>query len=133
MTLPPVSRQEEPSFQLLDDGYYWFLHPLFKDLANETGQYIDLYGDASFSGSDLAGLEEMLRLASKLIALQPTTWNVIVGYELVPYEKENHSRPHQKEKFATVDRALFQFSVSEWERVVTRAKELNRPVVCFGD
>ena len=25
-----------------DDGYYWFLHPLFERLAAETGQYIDL-------------------------------------------------------------------------------------------
>ena len=44
-----IPQQGEPSLWLNSDGYYWFLHPLIEKLASETGQYIDLYGDASFS------------------------------------------------------------------------------------
>ena len=124
--------QGEPSLQL-DDGYYWFLHTLFEDLAKVTGQYIDQYGDASFSGENLVPMEEMLKRASKLIASQPATWDIGIGWELVPSQKGTYSRPHLKRTFAAVDQAHFLFFVSQWERVVARAKELERPVVCFGD
>jgi hypothetical protein len=43
--------RSEPSLTLDDDGYYWFLHPLWERLRPETGQYIDLYGYAGFAGS----------------------------------------------------------------------------------
>jgi hypothetical protein len=39
-SLSPVNG--ELSISLDNDGYYWFLHPLFEDLRAATGQYIDL-------------------------------------------------------------------------------------------
>jgi hypothetical protein len=124
--------QNERSLQL-DEGYYWFLHPLYEDLARVTGQYIDLYGDASFSGKNLAALEQMLKRALRLIESQESTWNVCIGTELVPHQKVTYSPPHLKETLAAVEKARFLWLISQWEQVVTRAKELDRPVVCFGD
>ncbi len=48
-------------------GYYWFLHPLFHRLAEKTGQYIDLYGDAEFRGDDLQLFREILVEARQLV------------------------------------------------------------------
>ncbi len=55
-----------------DDGYYWFLHPLFVALAEETGQYVDLYGGARFQGQDLDALERALASSRQLIEVQPS-------------------------------------------------------------
>ena len=63
---------DEPSLGLEDDGYYWFLHPLFERLAGETGQYIDLYGDALFAGPDLLALSRMLSEARRLVGPSPS-------------------------------------------------------------
>lgn len=124
--------QNEPSLQL-DDGYYWFLYPLFVDLARTTGQSIDQYGDASFAGKNLAAMKDMLQHALNLIEPQPATWEVGIGWALVPYQRDTRTRPHLMGTFAVVDKAHFLLLVRQWERVVARAKELDRPVVCFGD
>jgi len=41
-----------------DAAPYWFMHTLFEKLAAETGQYIDLYGSASFAGARLTALNQ---------------------------------------------------------------------------
>ena len=51
-----VPERDEPSLFLEDDGYYWFLHPLFEGLQAETGQYIDSRR-RDFSRGSLAALE----------------------------------------------------------------------------
>ena len=130
-SLSPV--KGEPSISLDNDGYYWFLHPLFEDLRTTTGQYIDLYGDASFSGEQLVALEEMLKNARRLVDLQSAIWSVCIGYELVPRRKNARSRSRPKEIMATVEKQRFLAELDKWESIVARAKELNRPVVCFGD
>ena len=47
------SDPNEPFLAFGDDGYYWFLYPMFESLFAETGQFIDLYGYALFAGADL--------------------------------------------------------------------------------
>jgi hypothetical protein len=110
-SLIPV--QGEPSLYLEDDGYYWFLHPLFERLCAETRQYIDLYGDASFFDGALTALEQLLVEARDLIESQPETWQVDV--------------------YNVVRRDRFLELIARWEKVIARARELGRPVVCFGD
>src|SRR5688572_30095064 len=100
---------EEPSLWLTSDGYYWFLHPLFEDLHRETGQYIDLYGDAIFVGESLSALEQMLLNARKLVEAHPTSWDVHVGTQLSPEHKELHEVVHQDQ---------FVELLTRWERVV---------------
>jgi hypothetical protein len=82
----------EPSFSLEDGALYWFLHPLFVTLATRTGQYVDLYGDASFSGEQLSALEEMLTVAKELAEAQPESWEVHVGTQVAPVQKELFQR-----------------------------------------
>src|SRR5690242_164161 len=65
-------------------GYYWFLHPLFCSLAEKTGQYIDLYGDAEFRGDDLQSLRQTLVEARQLVETQPERWSVHVGTRSMP-------------------------------------------------
>jgi len=113
-----------PGIALDDDGYYWFLHPLFERLAAETGQYIDLYGNASFFGADLCALERMLKTARELVWSQPETWEVHTGTQI---------RPVHQEVFKPVERARMIQLLDTWDDAVRAAKEHERPIVCFGD
>jgi len=139
-SLVPV--QGEPSLFLDDDGYYWFLHPLFGRLQAETGQYIDLYGDASFLGESLAALERLLSEAQRLIESHPDTWDVCIGTQMLPKGKDLFKVEGRnivknwdsgKDIFNVVDRDEFLQLIEQWQKVIARARELGRPVVCFGD
>ena len=139
-SLVPV--QGEPSLFLDNNGYYWFLHPLFGRLQAETGQYVDLYGDASFLGESLAALERLLSEALTLIESQPETWDVSNGTQILPkgedlFKVEGRqivgNREYGKEIFNAVHRDQFLHLIEQWQKVIARARELGRPVVCFGD
>jgi hypothetical protein len=121
-TFSPV--RDEPFLSLEDDGYYWFLHPLFERLQAETGQYIDLYGNASFVGKDLDALARVIEEANDLVEAKGESWDVHVGTQLLPSRKELY-RAVQKGKFLQV--------LEQLEDIIARAQELKRPVVCFGD
>ena len=114
LTEPSVGGK--PSVSLDDDGYYWFLHPLFEELAAATGQYIDLYGYAAFAGPNLDALEGMLSSARRLVEAQPESWTVDTGTQLPP-----------------VHRADFLRLLGIWDEALARARQTGRPIVCFGD
>ena len=114
----------EPLLSLVDDGYYWFLHPFFERLATGTGQYIDLYGGASFHDKDLLVLEQLLVEIRIHTELQPVAWDVVIGTQTTPAVKE---------VYETVQRKQFLKLITRFQRIVTRAKELGRPVGCSGD
>ena len=114
----------EPLLSLDDDGYYWFLHPFFERLAADTGQYIDLYDHASFSEQDVVALEQMLLTVRAHVESQPQTWEVSIGTQVTP---------DIKEVYETVQRKQLLKLITRFQQVVTRAKELGRPVVCLGD
>jgi hypothetical protein len=119
-----IPQRSEPSLWLNSDGYYWFLHPLIEKLQSETGQYIDLYGDASFSGASLSALERMVAEAEKLVHNQPASWQVHTGTQV---------GPEHKELYAEVNRGQFLSLLHKWREIIARAKDLGKPVVCFGD
>ena len=119
-----IPQQSEPSLWLESDGYYWFLHPLFEKLQSETGQYIDLYGDASFTDASLSALERMIDEAMSLVKAHPATWQVHTGAEL---------SPKYKELYAAVEKDRFLELLAKWQLIIARAKEIGKPVVCFGD
>jgi hypothetical protein len=119
-----IPQQSEPSLWLESDGYYWFLHPLFEKLRSETGQYIDLYGYASFSGATLSVLERMVAEAVRLVQAQPATWQVHTGTQV---------RPDHKELYAEVKKDCFLELLNKWQQIIARAKETGKPIVCFGD
>src|SRR3954463_10805510 len=99
---PPSAADPIVQFWDYDDdntgGYYWFLHPLFERLAEKTGQYIDLYGDAEFRGDDLSSLRQTLLEAQRLVAAQPERWPVCRGTVAMP----NATLPVPRESFQEV-------------------------------
>src|SRR5262249_15998931 len=119
-----IPMPSEPSLCLNSDGYYCFLHPLFERLRTETGQYIDLYGDASFFGDSLSALERVVADAKRLVLSQPATWRVHTGTQLTP---------EHKELYADVEKNRFLALLGRWEQIIARAKEIGHPVVCLGD
>ena len=119
-----IPLHSEPSLWMNSDGYYWFLHPLFERLRSETGQYIDLYGDASFSGTSLSALERMVVDATMLVQAQPATWQVHTGTQMSPEHKELYENV-QKDRFLAL--------LANWKEIIARAKKIGKPVVCFGD
>ncbi|MBB6049386.1 hypothetical protein [Armatimonas rosea] len=120
----PRPHSDQPSLFLDDDGYYWFLHPLFEQLAKETGQYIDLYGNAYFEGASLDALLEVLIQARQQIESQPTTWPVSVSIQIWP---------EYKEIFEDVNKAIFLERLNQWENLVVLARQQNLAIVCQGD
>jgi hypothetical protein len=113
----------EPSLGFINDGYYWFLYPYFEHLRSGTGQYIDLYGDASFSGSALDALDQMLLTVRDIVLSQPPTWQVCTGSVL----------PEQEKVYQMVNRDTMLKKLDLFAGVISRAKELGCPVVCYGD
>jgi hypothetical protein len=123
----------EPQLSLDDDGYYWFLHPFIEELRTTTGQYIDLYGDASFSGEHLVAMKSILARTRELIESQPERWEVCTGSMLIPWQQQTRSPPQLKKSFSTVEKQRFLHLLYQWDRVISRAEELKQPIVCFGD
>jgi hypothetical protein len=111
---------DEPGLALEDDGYYWFLYPLFVELQKATGELIDLYDGATFQGGQLAALGRTLSAARSLVASQPAAWQVNVSVPESPVYK-------------TVNRDQFMALLDRFDHIVARAKALGRPVVCLGD
>ncbi len=70
-----------------DGGIYWYLFPFFERLGNQTGQLIDLYGDAKFSAENIVPLDIILREALTSLELQPDVWEQKIGEQIRPVRK----------------------------------------------
>lgn len=116
--------RDEPLLCLDDDGYYWFLYPFIEKLRAETGQYVDLYGIASFQGDERLALARVLAEARSVAEAQPEFLGIHTGTRLHPVEERiSH----------TVERHRLLELLTHWQIVVDRALELERPVICLGD
>lgn len=73
--------------ELHDGGIYWYLFPFFERLGNQTGQLIDLYGNAKFSAENICLLDNILRDALKSLELQPDVWDQKTGEQIRPVRK----------------------------------------------
>ncbi len=113
----------EPTLAL-SDGYYWFLYPLIERLAEETEQYVDLYGDAVFAGGNLLALRRMLSEARGLVETRGESWEVRTGTQVVPVIREVYS-PVWRDEFLR--------QIATWDHAAVRAGELGGVVVCVGD
>lgn len=125
-----VPLPDEPRLAFDDDGYLFFLFPFLRSLHHATGEMIDLYDDASFSGDHLDLLQTELRAARVAIDAQPEQWDIPIGTQFGP--PSTHP-PVGKPIISTVEKAVFLERLDQWERVIRRARETGRPVVCFGD
>ena len=113
-----------------NDGYYWYLEPLFQKLAAKTDQYIDLYGCAWFEGADVTALREVVAEAKGLVALQPDAWEVCIG--------RRTGTPTQPIDppvaiYRTVHKADFNHLLNRFESLVTESLRTGTPIACMGD
>jgi hypothetical protein len=118
-----IRAQGETWLRMENAAPYWFLHPLFEKLRAETGQYIDLYGSATFADEQLGALKKMVAEARCLAEAQPDCWEVQVGVELVPVRRD---------LCEPLDRGTVLDLVAVWEQVVARAEELGRRSSALG-
>lgn len=109
-----------------DNGYYWFLYPLFERLAEETGQWIDLYDGAVFGGETLDALARTLASARSLVEVQPAVWEVISGIRSVPV-------PVPEEVRCRIEKAKMIALLDGLEAGVRRARETGTYITFFGD
>lgn len=111
-------------------GYYCFLRPLLEQLAEKTGQMIDVYEDAAFRGDDLPVLRSTLVEARQLVADQPERWSVYVGTSSMP----NATPPVPPwDVFKEVERSKFIELLDTLIAIVDRAIAAAVAVVCRGD
>jgi hypothetical protein len=115
---------DQPSLFLEDDGYYWFLRPLFDQLFEQTNEYVDPYGSAYFEGGSLDLLQEALTTAYQQVKSQPETWLVSGGFQ---------THPEYKEVFEEVSKATFLEILNQWDNLVKLARQQNLGIVCYGD
>jgi hypothetical protein len=110
---------------LEDDGYYWFLHPLFERLRDECGKYIDPYGDALFSRDDFARLRRLIGDAELLTRKEPRrAFPVRIGKQLHPVVKD---------VYAEVDRAKLLDLLRRFRALIDEAERCDGVIECLGD
>ena len=67
----------------LDGGVYWYLFPYFE----KSGQMIDLYDDAKFTGGSLGFLDGILAQVLQELDRQPERWDQKTGEQVHPVPK----------------------------------------------
>jgi hypothetical protein len=105
---------------------YWYLWPtMIKEIQNKTGELIDLYDDAEFSGDNLEKVAEIvLNQLEKLKQKKDKEWEVHTGAELQPIKKEIYRTLIKKDLEDKLQRLLI---------IVQQAKQDNEKVICIGD
>ena len=114
----------DKKFSFEDDGYYWYLHPLFEKMAERIGVYIDLYGDAEFGTGTIVHIESLLTEADELISQQPDEWEVHTGTQSHPVEKELYSKVR---KLEFINKMLI------LRKMVSEVKDNGGKLVFVGD
>ncbi len=121
-----IQNGKETNYRLSleDDGYYWFLHPLFEKMANSIGIYIDLYGHAQFKKDNIVYLESLLKEAYLMILDKPDYWDVHTGTQTAPIEKEIYSK---------VSKSQFIEKLDVLSSMVSEVKNSDSKMVFSGD
>ncbi len=125
----PVELAAHTRVDLDDDGYYWFLYPLFERLASETGQMVDLYDGATFAGPSLVAFRRVVADARRLIAPMPEQWDVQTGMDIGSYAQPIPPTP----VYATVRKDRFLGLLRRLDELLDEAVRLGGRVVCLGD
>jgi hypothetical protein len=125
----PVELDAATRVDFEDDGYYWFLYPLFERLAARTGQMIDLYDGATFSGPALADLRATVSEAMRLVATMPDEWDVQTGTEIGSHL---HPKPPTP-VYSPVNKMEFERLLRRFGGLVDAAERETARIVCLGD
>lgn len=121
----PALRSEAPlHLWLKDDGYYWFLHPWLESLREQTGKYLDLYGDVIFTCDDFPRLRGILDEARAVAIAQTARWDVCVGVQVHPAKGPIH-KPVQRDRVLAM--------VEAFRTLIDAAERSGRQIECIGD
>jgi hypothetical protein len=109
-----------------NDADYWYLwSTMIKEIENKTGELIDLYDDAEFSGENLHELEAIVaKHVANLKNKKETEWDVHTGTALLPVKKEIYKTLSKKDLEAKLKAFL---------AIVRQAIAKNEKVICIGD
>jgi hypothetical protein len=117
LAVPKLSYSSDiRSLKLSDDGYYWYLYPIFETLYSRTSQMIDLYGDAEFDQDHLQELKQALSIARTLVLQQPDNWLVYSGGV-----------------YSEVQKTTFLSLIEQIEAMAEYAIREGGVIVCLGD
>ena len=108
-----------------DDGYYWWLYPFFKQLAEQTGEMVDLYGDAIFGLPKIPDFRRMVAEARQRIESMPERWDVQTGIL--------HGATIPSPVYSSVDRQSFLDLLNRLDCLIAKATRTGRSIVCLGD
>ncbi|MCB9748006.1 MAG: hypothetical protein H6755_06335 [Candidatus Omnitrophica bacterium] len=116
--LKPRQGFEERVFTFTDDeeGYYWFLYPLFKELKERTGLSIDLYEDACFQSESFIHLKTLIEKAREMVSVQPDNWDVCTGEQTFPEEKKLYAKLNKKRFNEILDKLDSMIRIAEEEK-----------------
>lgn len=114
--------------QFDDDGKYWFLYEFFEDLAEQSGQMIDLYDGAFFKGEHLDLLNQTIQRAKEAILQKPESWEECIG---TTFEKGIKTKVEKI--FSTVHKKELEAILAKLEKAIREAKEKNIGILFFGD
>ena len=112
-----------------DDGYYWFCYPFFEELAQRTGQMIDLFDGAWFSD---AKLDDLLRTLNQIVERareMPGVWEQCVGHSMGSHIAPTPPVPIYK----PVSRDDLLPLVTQFIELVNEAKHGGFWIACLGD
>lgn len=122
---PEWTAETSISLEDLKADYAYLCHTLIENLKNKTGQLLDPYDNAQFSGKNLHILNELIR--EELEDVQRLTQNerqIHVGTQLSPTKKELYDTLHKNDLVAKLTKFL---------KMTDLAIANNEKIVCMGD
>jgi hypothetical protein len=114
---------------LVDDGYYWFCYPFFEELAKQTGEMIDLYDGAWFSGVKLNDLQQTLAAIRSKGLSMPEEWQQFIGHTIGSALVPTAPTP----VYADVHRERLLAFIDKLSEMVGEAQTANKWIACLGD
>jgi hypothetical protein len=120
----PLDFDPEGAISFDDDGYFWFLYPIFQEIYTKTGEMIDLYEVTIFKGDNLLLLQEAIEKGLNLVENQPLEWDVHIGTQYYPI---------QQELYSTVVKQDFLNLLHTFQKLVRRAINNGETLICYGD
>ena len=122
----PIWR-EQTSIVFEDEGAdYWFLYgSMIEEIKQHTGEVLDLYDDAHFSGQKLAQLNRIvLKTVAKIQTVPEQEWQVHLGTQ---------TQPEHKELYRTLTKKYLLQKLNKFAFMIDLAMKKGEMIIGIGD